>query len=43
MYFNDSLCLKLGGDGDNGETLCYMLDVLFELHDKEKEQHDNDR
>ena len=36
MYFGDSLCLKIGGDGDNGETLCYMLDVLFELHDHEK-------
>ena len=29
-YFNDSLCLKFGGDGDNGESLAYILDALIE-------------
>lgn len=26
----DALCLKFGGDGDNGETLMYLLDIIFE-------------
>jgi hypothetical protein len=26
-----------GGDGDNGETLLYMLDIYFELKDLDKE------
>jgi len=26
---NDSFCWKSGGDGDNGETLMYILDVYF--------------
>ena len=25
---------RVGGDGDNGETLMYQLDVVFELEDK---------
>lgn len=25
----DSLCLKSGGDGDNGESLMYLLDCYF--------------
>lgn len=29
-HFGDSLCIKLGGDGDNGETLAYILDALIE-------------
>lgn len=28
--FNDYFCWKVGGDGDNGETLLYELDVYFE-------------
>lgn len=28
--FGDSLCIKIGGDGDNGETLAYILDALIE-------------
>ncbi len=28
--FDDSLCIKTGGDGDNGETLAYILDALIE-------------
>ena len=30
----DSLCLKFGGDGDNGEQLMYAMDVYFEMVDK---------
>lgn len=30
----DSLCLKFGGDGDNGEELLFALDIYFELQDK---------
>ena len=32
--FNDYFCWKTGGDGDNGESLMYELDVYFELLDK---------
>lgn len=32
--FDDHFCWKVGGDGDNGETLMYELDVYFELKDK---------
>lgn len=28
--FGDSLCIKTGGDGDNGETLAYIIDALIE-------------
>ena len=30
----DSLCLKMGGDGDNGEHLMYLLDCYFAEEDK---------
>lgn len=33
---DDSMCLKFGGDGDNGEELLYALDIYFELLDKER-------
>lgn len=26
--------LEFGGDGDNGETLLYMLDIYFERQDR---------
>jgi hypothetical protein len=29
IHFSDSFCLKTGGDGDNGETLMYILDELI--------------
>ena len=29
----DALCLKSGGDGDNGEHLMYLLDIIFEQND----------
>lgn len=34
LFCNDSFCFKFGGDGDNGETLTYLLDIIFELNDK---------
>jgi len=45
-YGGDYFCWKCGGDGDNGETLMYMLDVHFELLDqknlhKQTQQEDN--
>jgi len=30
---SDSLCLKSGGDGDNGESLMFLLDTIFEAED----------
>lgn len=33
---SDFFCFKRGGDGDNGEELMYLLDMFFELKDKEK-------
>lgn len=35
LYGHDSLGLKFGGDGDNGENLAYLLDILFDLRDAE--------
>jgi hypothetical protein len=29
----DYFCFKLGGDGDNGETLMYLMDAFFEARD----------
>jgi hypothetical protein len=29
-YNDDYFCWKVGGDGDNGETLMYVLDMIFE-------------
>lgn len=33
-FNNDQFCFKFGGDGDNGETLMYLLDIYFEELDK---------
>jgi len=30
---DDYFCWKKGGDGDNGETLMYELDIIFERRD----------
>ena len=32
----DCFCWKSGGDGDNGETLMYQLDIYFEIKDEYK-------
>jgi len=29
----DYFCFKSGGDGDNGETLMYLMDMIFERRD----------
>ena len=29
--YSDHFCWKLGGDGDNGETLMFQMDAFFEL------------
>ena len=34
--YGDYFGWKMGGDGDNGETLMYQMDAYFELKDKEK-------
>ncbi len=31
---NDNLCVKTGGDGDNGEHMMFLLDIYFEAKDK---------
>jgi hypothetical protein len=35
---DDYFCWKSGGDGDNGETLMYELDIIFERRDRAKTQ-----
>lgn len=34
MFFDYAMEWQVGGDGDNGETLMYQLDILFDLWDK---------
>lgn len=34
FYGDDYFCWKKGGDGDNGETLMFELDIYFEEQDK---------
>lgn len=36
LDYDDYFCWKIGGDGDNGETLMYEMDAFFEMLDKEK-------
>jgi len=36
--YNDALCIKVGGDGDNGEQLMFLMDPFFEMLDKEKQK-----
>ena len=31
--YDDYFCWKIGGDGDNGESLMYEMDAFFELLD----------
>jgi hypothetical protein len=33
-FGGDGLCLKSGGDGDNGEHLMFLLDIWFESQEK---------
>ena len=39
-YLNDYFCWKMGGDGDNGESLMYLMDIFFELQDSEKNKEE---
>lgn len=32
-FMSDYFCWKMGGDGDNGEFLMYLMDMYFELQD----------
>jgi hypothetical protein len=34
QHNNDYFCFKSGGDGDNGEQLMYLLDMIFEEEDQ---------
>jgi hypothetical protein len=34
LFGGDAFCWQFGGDGDNGEHLMYLLDILFETQDK---------
>lgn len=36
VFGYDLFCFKFGGDGDNGESLQYVLDIYFETQDKIK-------
>jgi len=35
LFTGDYFCFKFGGDGDNGETLTYLLDIYFDMIDAE--------
>ena len=35
LLFGDSQCLDFGGDGDNGELLIDLINILFELRSAE--------
>jgi len=34
--YGDYFCWKMGGDGDNGETLMFQMDAFFEFLDEVK-------
>ncbi len=36
--YDDHFCWKIGGDGDQGETLMFQMDAYFEQKDKDNEQ-----
>lgn len=33
--YDDAMCIKTGGDGDNGEHMMYLMDAFFEMLDKD--------
>ncbi len=33
IWNDDHFCWKTGGDGDNGESLMYLLDIIFDEND----------
>ena len=36
VFGDDFFCFKIGGDGDNGEHLKYLLDIIFEHREADK-------
>jgi len=34
MTYKSAIIFDIGGDGDLGETLMYLLDVVFEMRDR---------
>jgi len=34
IFNDDYFCWAVGGDGDNGEQLMYLMDIYFEARDK---------
>jgi hypothetical protein len=34
LFGEDYFSWEIGGDGDNGESLMYLMDIIFELEDK---------
>lgn len=34
IFMDDYFCWKMGGDGDNGEQMMYLMDIYFEARDK---------
>ena len=41
--YDDYFCWKIGGDGDNGETLMYQIDAFFELMDNQTLEADDQK
>lgn len=41
-YGGDSFVFKFGGDGDNGETLMYLMDIYFECLDSNEELYEEE-
>ena len=37
-YGSDFFNFKVGGDGDNGEHLMYLLDIYYELKEEEQKK-----
>ena len=37
-YGGDLFCFKIGGDGDNGEHLMYLLDIYFDQRKEEQKK-----
>ena len=37
-YGGDFFCFKIGGDGDNGEHLMYLLDIYFDQREEDQKK-----
>lgn len=40
-YNKGNVDIRVGGDGDNGEELAYLLDIYFEQQDAKKKADDS--